>query len=77
MSYTIELSNDRSCVILTVKGDISRRTALKQNLESHAFGRDHGPVLNSFAYKSRPHRNKNAHSISVSESQGCIQRPVS
>jgi hypothetical protein len=39
MDYTITTSNDGTYIILKVKGNITRRTALQMNLEAHALGR--------------------------------------
>ena len=42
MAYTINPSDDHTHIILIVKGDINRMTALNQNLEAHALGRKLG-----------------------------------
>jgi hypothetical protein len=39
MDYTITPSNDGTHIILKVKGNITRQTALQMNLEAHALGR--------------------------------------
>ena len=39
MDYTITPSNDGMFIILKVKGNITRKTALQMNLEAHALGR--------------------------------------
>lgn len=42
MSYTITPSDDGTYIILTVKGEINRKKAMRQNLEAHALGRQLG-----------------------------------
>jgi len=39
MEYTITPSVDGMCIILKVKGNITRKSALQMNLEAHALGR--------------------------------------
>ena len=39
MDYTITPSNDGMFIILKVKGNITRRSAMQMNLEAHALGR--------------------------------------
>lgn len=42
MSCTIAPSEDGKYIVLTVKGQITRKTALQQNLEAHALGKKLG-----------------------------------
>jgi hypothetical protein len=42
MNYTITPSVDGKYIILTVKEEINRKTAMQQNLEAHALGRKLG-----------------------------------
>jgi hypothetical protein len=39
MEYTITPSSDGMLIVLKVKGNITRQTALQMNLEAHALGR--------------------------------------
>ena len=39
MSYTITPADDGSYIFIKVKGEITRKTAMQQNLEAHALGR--------------------------------------
>jgi hypothetical protein len=39
MEYTITPSSDRMFIILKVKGNITRRTAMQMNLEAHTLGK--------------------------------------
>ena len=38
MKYEIKPSSDRQYIILTVKGEINRNTAMQQNIEAHKLG---------------------------------------
>lgn len=42
MDYTIGPSSDRTYILLTVRGDITRAKAMAQNREAHALGRELG-----------------------------------
>ena len=39
MEYTITPSTDGMFIIIKVKGNITRKTAMKMNLEAHALGK--------------------------------------
>jgi hypothetical protein len=39
MEYSITVSVDRTHILLKVRGDMTRRTAMSLNLEAHALGR--------------------------------------
>lgn len=38
MTYELSLAPDKTHIILKVKGDITRKLAMQQNLEAHALG---------------------------------------
>ena len=40
MKYTIKPSKDGKYIILKVAGEINRQSAMKQNLEAHALGKN-------------------------------------
>jgi len=42
MPFKLSLSDDERYVILKVWGDVTRQTAMEQNLEAHEFGRQRG-----------------------------------
>ncbi|MFH1279061.1 MAG: hypothetical protein ABIK65_11875 [Candidatus Eisenbacteria bacterium] len=42
MEHSISLSEDRSYVVLRLRGEIRGRAAVETNLEAHSFGREHG-----------------------------------
>ena len=42
MKYTIKPSKDGKYIILTIVGEINSQSAMKQNLEAHALGKELG-----------------------------------
>ncbi len=42
MDYTISVSGEGKYILLKVKGDITRQSAMEMNLEAHALGRKMG-----------------------------------
>lgn len=42
MRYTIGVSEDNRYIVITVKGEITRKDAVEQNLEAHALGKKLG-----------------------------------
>lgn len=38
MGYTIRVSGNKKYIIITVRGEINRASAMKQNIEAHALG---------------------------------------
>ena len=55
MSYTITLSTNKKYINLKVIGDITRDSAMKQNIEAHAYGRGLG--INKFLVDLTESRN--------------------
>lgn len=55
MTYTINLSDDGTYIILKVVGDINRGIAMKQNVEAHALGKKLG--INRYLVDVRESRN--------------------
>lgn len=42
MSHTIQVSEDNRYIVIIVKGEITRKDAVQQNLEAHALGKKMG-----------------------------------
>jgi len=42
VGYTLDVSTSGKYIVLTVKGEINRETAMQQNLKAHAFGKKLG-----------------------------------
>lgn len=51
----IALSDDGTYIILTVEGEVTRQSAMQQNLEAHALGRELG--VNRYLVDMRAARN--------------------
>lgn len=55
MEYQITLSEDRKYIVITVRGDINRHSAIQINREAHAMGRKIG--VNRYLMDVRESRN--------------------
>jgi hypothetical protein len=55
MPYRLEISPDRTHIILTIQGDITRERAMKFNIEAHVLGRKHG--INRYLVDATESRN--------------------
>ena len=55
MTYSIEPSEDKTFITIKVVGDITRNSAMKQNIEAHALGKKLG--INKYLLDARESRN--------------------